>query len=86
MKIQSTKNLIQFKSNKKNHFFSRNHYLFQKHEEGHTRHNVYPCQFCTKIFTLRTSRLTHQKRSHREELKHLREMRKLLKHSATAST
>lgn len=55
----------------------------QKHEEGHTRHNVYPCQFCTKVFTLRTSRLTHQKRSHREELKHLREMRKLLKHSAT---
>lgn len=56
---------------------------FQKHEEGHTRHNVYPCQFCMKVFTLRTSRLTHQKRSHRDELKHLREMRKLLKHSAT---
>ncbi|XP_031634974.1 zinc finger protein 91-like [Contarinia nasturtii] len=56
----------------------------KKHEEGHTRHNVYPCQFCTKIFTLRTSRLTHQKRSHREELKQLREMRKLMKNSAAS--
>lgn len=61
--------------------FFLNFFFSQKHEESHTRHNVYPCQFCKKEFTLRTSQLTHQKRSHMDELKQLRETRKRMKHS-----
>lgn len=56
--------------------------LFQRHEESHTRHNIYSCQFCKKNFSLRTSRLSHQKRCHPEQLKQLRETRKLLKYTA----
>lgn len=50
----------------------------QEHEEGHTRHNIYPCQFCTKTFTVQSSRQTHVRRNHPDELKLRKEMRKQL--------
>lgn len=49
----------------------------QSHEEQHTRHKTYPCDWCDKVFTLATSRRTHQKRNHPIELEKSREEKKL---------
>lgn len=46
-----------------------NSIAFQTHEEGHTRHNVYQCKFCPRTFTVPSSRRTHTRRNHYEELK-----------------
>lgn len=40
---------------------------FQKHEESHTRHNVYSCRYCSKMFNVVYSLKTHIRRNHREE-------------------
>lgn len=41
----------------------------KKHEEGHTRHKIYTCAYCSKTFTVRSSLNTHLRRNHRSEEK-----------------
>lgn len=48
---------------------------FQIHEDGHTRQNTYPCKFCTRTFSVFSSRQTHTRRNHSDELKRLKEMK-----------
>lgn len=55
-----------------------NLFLYQEHEEGHTRHKIYPCQYCSKTFSVQSSRQTHVRRTHPAELKQRKEMRKQL--------
>lgn len=60
-------------------FFKKHslYFSFQKHEESHTRHQIYGCPWCDKKFTLYNSRRTHVTRDHPLELQKQREMRKL---------
>lgn len=52
-----------------------NFYLLQTHEESHTRHKNYQCKFCPRVFCVQSSRRTHTRRNHHEELQQSKTMK-----------